>query len=64
MCKGIRSTNQKTYAPLHIIPNTEDEYDMNSFRLASDDDLKELCPAKGPRLLLKSCRDKGEVSAC
>lgn len=42
-------------SPIHC---AENEYNMRSFQLATDDDLKELCSVKGPRTILKSCREK------
>lgn len=38
--------------------NTDNEYDKESFSLASDDDLNQICEPKGPLIKLKNCRDK------
>jgi hypothetical protein len=35
-----------------------EEYDKNSFCLATDDDLKDVCRARGPWLQLRRLRDK------
>ena len=42
----------------HFLVPAAEEYDKNSFCLATDDDLKDVCRARGPLLQLRHLRDK------